>query len=296
MRRWPGPARGRTARDPGFGGGTLCVGDGLLLGRWAAEEALERLPNPARSCVLTPDEQLGRRAADRDAIARRRHRGCPRQTPCARSSRPPAYDNLPDAVISSGTAARLGLVATSVDRYLIRLPHPVTGSDSATASDRAAAVADTVANWEVGPQHLGEAFRMLLLVASLVFALSVTGVAVALGEAEARPDQRTLLALGADPTVRRRITAARAGVLASIAGVCCGPCGPAAGVGTAAQQRRPSGGAAPGGAGRARDPAAGRDRRCRALLSRPIPDVVDLPPHEGRLDFSAVRRSARSGP
>ena len=54
---------------------------------------------------------------------------------------------------------------------------------------------------------------------------SITGVAVALGEAETRPDQRTLLALGADPAVRRRITAARAGVLATIAGVLAVPAG-----------------------------------------------------------------------
>ena len=64
-----------------------------------------------------------------------------------------------------------------------------------------------------------------MLFASLLFALSVTGVAVALGEAESRPEQRTLLALGADPRVRRRIAAARAAVIALLAGVLAVPAG-----------------------------------------------------------------------
>jgi len=53
----------------------------------------------------------------------------------------------------------------------------------------------------------------------------VAAVAVALGEAEARADQRTLLAVGADPRIRRRIAAARAGVLALLAGVLAVPAG-----------------------------------------------------------------------
>ncbi|MGH2511244.1 MAG: FtsX-like permease family protein, partial [Candidatus Limnocylindrales bacterium] len=47
----------------------------------------------------------------------------------------------------------------------------------------------------------------------------------ALGEAESRSDQRTLLAVGADPRVRRRITAARAGVIALLGGVLAVPAG-----------------------------------------------------------------------
>jgi len=53
----------------------------------------------------------------------------------------------------------------------------------------------------------------------------VTGVAVALGEAESRPEQRTLLALGADPRVRRRIAAARAAIISLLAGVLAVPAG-----------------------------------------------------------------------
>ena len=50
-------------------------------------------------------------------------------------------------------------------------------------------------------------------------------IAVALGEAESRPEQRTLLAIGADPRLRRRITAARAGVIAILGGLLAVPSG-----------------------------------------------------------------------
>jgi len=101
----------------------------------------------------------------------------------------------------------------------------VSAVQMARAGEIAQAHPRTSVNVERGPQRPGEAFRLLLFMASLAFALSITGVAVALGEAETRPDQRTLLALGADPAVRRRITAARAGVLAIIAGVLAVPAG-----------------------------------------------------------------------
>jgi putative ABC transport system permease protein len=63
-----------------------------------------------------------------------------------------------------------------------------------------------------------------VLVAVLV-ALTITAIAVALGETEARADQRTLLAIGADPRLRRRIVAARAGVIALLAAVLAVPAG-----------------------------------------------------------------------
>jgi putative ABC transport system permease protein len=75
------------------------------------------------------------------------------------------------------------------------------------------------------PDLAGGAFRWVLIGVSLLFALTVTGIAVALGEAESRSDQRTLLAVGADPRVRRRITAARAGIIALLGGVLAVPAG-----------------------------------------------------------------------
>ena len=133
--------------------------------------------------------------------------------------------DLPSAVISEATAKRLGLVAGIPYRYVIRVSHPVTDADMTAAAAAAAQFPDTLADASRGPDHSDDELRLFLVIASLLFALTVTGIAVALGEAESRPDQRTLLALGAEPRVRRRITAARAGVLAILAGCLAVPAG-----------------------------------------------------------------------
>jgi putative ABC transport system permease protein len=134
--------------------------------------------------------------------------------------------DLPGAVISATTAARVGITPGVNQRFLIRLGHPVSQGDLAGA---AAIVAnrfpDAWADAALGPPRSGDGFRLAMLIASLLFALSVTGVAVALGEAESRGEQRTLLALGADPRVRRRIAAARAAVIALLAGALAVPAG-----------------------------------------------------------------------
>lgn len=133
--------------------------------------------------------------------------------------------NLPDALISQATATRLGLAAGLPYRYVIRVGHTVTDADMSAAAAAAAQFPDTFADAARGPGHPEDLLRLVLVVGSLLFALTVTGIAVALGEAESRPDQRTLLALGAEPRLRRRITAARAGVLAVLAGCLAVPAG-----------------------------------------------------------------------
>jgi len=134
--------------------------------------------------------------------------------------------DLPEALISEGTARRLGLVAPADPyRFVLRLDHVVTDADLKAAAGTSAQFPDTRADADTGPGHPDDTFRLLLVVLSLLFAITVTGVAVALGEAESRPDQRTLLALGAEPQLRRRITAARAGVLAILAGCLAVPAG-----------------------------------------------------------------------
>lgn len=133
--------------------------------------------------------------------------------------------DLPGAVISTATAARLGVPPGKAGRYLIRLGHPVREEDLAQAAAIAAGSPDGWADAALGPPRSGDGFRIAMLIASLLFALSVTGVAVALGEAESRPEQRTLLALGANPRVRRRIAAARAAVISLLAGVLAVPAG-----------------------------------------------------------------------
>ena len=133
--------------------------------------------------------------------------------------------DLPGAVISTTTAARLGVPPGNTGRYFIRLGHPVREEDLARAAAIVAGYPDGWADAALGPTRSGDGFRIAMLIASLLFALSVTGVAVALGEAESRPEQRTLLALGADPRVRRRIAAGRAAVISLLAGVLAVPAG-----------------------------------------------------------------------
>ena len=136
--------------------------------------------------------------------------------------------DLPEAVVSTDTAARLGLAGAEggrAGRFVIRLDHRVTDADLGRAAAVAAETPDTWADASTGPARPGEAFRLVTLIASLLVALSVTGIAVALGEAESRPEQRSLLALGADPRLRRRIAAARAGVISVLAGTLAIPAG-----------------------------------------------------------------------
>jgi putative ABC transport system permease protein len=137
------------------------------------------------------------------------------------------YPALPDAIIGWEAAEALGVAETDVsaNRYLITLADPVTDAEVSAAASVAAEYPDTqvlAADPAAGAQ---DGLRTLVLVASVVVALTVTGVAVALGEAEARADHRTLVTVGAHPSLRRRITAARAGVIAAVGGLLAVPAG-----------------------------------------------------------------------
>lgn len=137
-----------------------------------------------------------------------------------------ATGNLPGAVVPASVVERLGIaVGANEQNYIVRLAHAPTDAEVTTAAGIAAGYADTFITTARPPDLAGGAFRWVLVGVSLLFALSVTGIAVALGEAESRSDQRTLLAVGADPRVRRRITASRAGVIALLGGVLAVPAG-----------------------------------------------------------------------
>ncbi len=129
--------------------------------------------------------------------------------------------------MTPATARSLGVTFDSGPvQYLVRLDHDLTQADV----DRAASVATSVdaqafVDGPLPPADPMLSFRLLMLAASLLAALTVTGLAVALGETEARADQRTLLALGADRGLRRRITAARGAVIALMAGILAIPAG-----------------------------------------------------------------------
>lgn len=136
---------------------------------------------------------------------------------------------LPDAFVPDVAIAKLGLAPREGglgEPFIVRYDHPVTDADLARARQIAGRYPDTVAELgTVPPSAQGEGIRMLLVVLVLLFAVSVTGIAIALGEAESRPEQRSLLALGADPGLRRRIAASRAAVLALLGGLLAVPAG-----------------------------------------------------------------------
>jgi putative ABC transport system permease protein len=111
------------------------------------------------------------------------------------------------------------------DTYVVQYDHDVSQGDFDRATAIAARHLDTAAWLDSAPVRPGQGFRLLLIAMVLLFSLSVTGIALALGEAESRPDQRTLLSLGAEPRLRRRIAAARAAVLAFVAGLLAVPAG-----------------------------------------------------------------------
>ena len=138
---------------------------------------------------------------------------------------------LPGLFLPPATIRQLGLVdpqgtpGYEAAPYVVRYDHPVTDADLAHAQDVASRFIDTNAFIDVPPTRQGGEFRLLIIGLVLLFAVSVMGIAIALGEAESRPEQRSLLAIGADPRLRRRIAASRAAVMALLAGLLAVPAG-----------------------------------------------------------------------
>jgi putative ABC transport system permease protein len=139
---------------------------------------------------------------------------------------------LPEAFLPQSTVSELKLVEPPSgfadlggQGVVVQYDHDVTGADLAAAQAVAARYVDTFALTDLASERPGEGFRFVLIALVLLFAVSVTAIAIALGEAESRPEQRSLLALGADPRLRRRIAASRAAVLALLAGLLAVPAG-----------------------------------------------------------------------
>ena len=141
------------------------------------------------------------------------------------------YGTLPQLFLPDATIAQLGLIERPAETFggdttfVVQFDHPVAASEFETAQAVAAGFSNTFVRENTPPVRAGEGFRIVTIALLLLFAVSVTGIAIALGEAESRPEQRSLLALGADPNLRRRITAARAATLALLAGVLAVPAG-----------------------------------------------------------------------
>ncbi|MGZ8715175.1 MAG: hypothetical protein ACXWZX_18745, partial [Mycobacterium sp.] len=128
------------------------------------------------------------------------------------------------AYVAAETAARFGFELPDGNYgYVIRLDRPVTEADIALAASMVGEAGYIEGAFP--PTDPNAMPRLLAVLLSVVLALTVTAIAVALGESEARADQRTLLAIGADPSLRRRIVAARAGVLAILAAILASPAG-----------------------------------------------------------------------
>lgn len=138
---------------------------------------------------------------------------------------------LPDLLLPESTIRELGLTIgeiseeTGEGRFVVQFDHAIADADVSRAREIAARYPDTVVTTDSAPVRPGEGFRFVLVALVLLFAVSVTAIAIALGEAESRSEQRSLLALGADPRLRRRIAAARAAVLALLAGILAVPAG-----------------------------------------------------------------------
>jgi len=134
---------------------------------------------------------------------------------------------FPTMFIAPETAARLGFrpYEEEDNQFLIRLGRPVTEADVAFAASTLADSPGTFAEAALRPLDPTALVRLIATVLSVILALTITAIAVALGESEARADQRTLLAVGADPSLRRRIVAARAAVIAVLAALLAVPAG-----------------------------------------------------------------------
>ena len=137
---------------------------------------------------------------------------------------------LPEAFVPQAMIRELDLVPGGEGGgdfpFVVQYDHAVGDAELDQARQISAGFVDTFAELgNVPPERQGEGWRLLLIVLVLLFAISVTGIAIALGEAESRTEQRSLLALGADPGLRRRIVAARAAVLALLAGLLAVPAG-----------------------------------------------------------------------
>lgn len=201
----------------------VTTGDAELLRALGADAAIEDFE--AGSIVLLVDKPVDVRQVTLHVIGSDGAELAKATVP-ARLVVTAAAGDLPGAVLPPSVVTRFAIAPGKSDwRFVMRLPHAVGDSDVATAGKLVADYPDTWLEEPRPPEIAGGAFRIALIVASLVFALTVTAVAVALGEAESRPEQRTLLAIGADPALRRRITAARAGVIALVGGLLAVPAG-----------------------------------------------------------------------
>jgi hypothetical protein len=136
-------------------------------------------------------------------------------------------------VISTQAASRLGFAPNSTD-IVFRAPNDLTSAQKhalqalAVSYDRGSPrQADTEIRFAGNLPHEGLSRgvheALLAIVALLTLAVVTSGLA--LSTAEGKADDTMLVALGADPTARRRFRATQAGLLVAIAGLLAIPAG-----------------------------------------------------------------------
>lgn len=116
------------------------------------------------------------------------------------------------AVMSPATAARLGFQAAPIT-VIAELGSPPTGSQEEAL---AAALADNDLHAQIEHGYV-DPYRggiLATLLAAMILAMSATVLATALAVVDSRPELATLWAIGAGPGLRRRLSVARAGVVA----------------------------------------------------------------------------------
>jgi putative ABC transport system permease protein len=127
-------------------------------------------------------------------------------------------------VISPQVAAELGFDTAPLGGALMRAPHDLSAADLSVI----AAAAEATGKWSYGlatSQRSDGGLRMLITAVSMIIALVIVAITVALVAAESRREQALLVALGAEPASRRRIVGAGAAMLAALAAVVAIPAG-----------------------------------------------------------------------
>lgn len=118
---------------------------------------------------------------------------------------------LPPAV-AAAVGVRAELAGALVTLTRAPTPGEIRAADQALGAD---GTVDGPSWWVETPRSDDSSTVLLIMLGgALLLGLASTGIAVALAAAESRPDLATLGAVGAEPSVRRRVAAAQAGVIA----------------------------------------------------------------------------------
>ena len=135
------------------------------------------------------------------------------------------YASIGSVLVSPVRAAELGLLPNGVAQIVIRTAEPMRGDALATAKEAASIIPGAFAYGLVDTQSESGIFRNVILGFAAVIGLAIVGVAVAMVAVESRRDQAMLVAVGAGPSMRRRIVASSAFLLAGLASLLAVPAG-----------------------------------------------------------------------